>query len=54
MLLILREESSKVETSFFSLLKCKDECKVDLLVHIVHVKNHQKLIDDANVKLLEL
>jgi hypothetical protein len=54
MLLILREESSKMETSFFSLLKCKDECRVDLLVHIVHVKNRQKLIDDANVKLLEL
>jgi hypothetical protein len=54
MLLVLGEESSKVETSFFSLLKCKDECKVDLLVHNGHVKDHQKLVDDVNVKLLEL
>jgi hypothetical protein len=44
MLLVLGEESSKLETSFFSLLKCKDECKVD----------RQKLVDDANVKFLEL
>jgi hypothetical protein len=54
MLIVLGEESSKVETSFFSLLKCKDECRVDLLVHNVHVQDRQKLVDDANVKFLEL
>jgi hypothetical protein len=35
-------------------LKCKDDYRVDLLVHNGHVKDRQKLVDDANVKLLEL
>ncbi len=51
---ILGKESYKVETSLSSLLKCKDDCIVNLLVHNGHVKDHQKLVDDANVKLLEL
>ncbi len=46
MLLVLREESSKVETSLSSFLKCKDEYRVDLLVHNGHVKDRQKLVDD--------
>jgi hypothetical protein len=44
---VLKEESSKVETFYFSFLKCKDEYRVyDLLVHNGHVKDRQKLVDD--------
>jgi hypothetical protein len=43
-----------VETSLYSLLKCKDDYRVDLLVHNGHDKDRKKLVDDANVKLLEL
>jgi len=46
MFLVLREESFKVETSLSSFLKCKDEYRVDLLVHNGHVKYCQKLVDD--------
>ncbi len=51
---VLGEESFKVETSLYSLLKCKDDYRVDLLVHNGHDKDRKKLVDDANVKLLEL
>jgi hypothetical protein len=53
MLLISGEESSKVETSFSFFLKCKDDCRIDLLVHNGHVIHYQNLVDDANVKFLE-
>lgn len=46
MLSILREESSKVETSLSSFFECKDEYRVDLLVHNGHVKDCQKCVDD--------
>jgi hypothetical protein len=46
MLSILKEEFSQMETCLSSFLKCKDEYKVDLLVHNGHVKDCQKLIDD--------
>ncbi len=46
MFLVLREESFKVETSLSSFFKCKDEYRVDLLVHNGHVKDYQKLVDD--------
>jgi hypothetical protein len=38
-----------VETSFFSFLKCKDEYRVDLLVHNGHVKDCQKFVDNERL-----